>query len=537
MSSSQPATAHVVALLEAYHADALAPAEATLVEQHLRDCSACQQQSEQIALYQLIRTASAPTVGPELRDGLYARIAAVSAPAQQEHGRTLQRTRRAFAAQLNHPGGERRAQGWLSGAAAVATVALLVSVFWALPYLNGRGVRGGVSSVVSSPIATVPAACPASATSATIPKDAFLTDLALTSPTEGWAVGSIVNLQDNSTQGVILRFHQCHWTPVALNLPNVGLTNISMDSPTDGWAVGNYAVTNAPFLLHYNNGAWKEAPLPSGLPSELAVAQSFFAQGRAGAPGDVWITAFTQKQKTSQGLVSPMLLLHPDNGNWATVTSPLPIIYTVAPVGPNDLWIVGGTSTTTNSADTYRFAHYHAGQWSVVKQPAGAELTTLHAISPTDVWASGSIPNVRSTDATTTLPVVAHYDGVSWQVAPQAIPPSAGAGVMSYALGDGEGWAERTSFYFPNGPQAGSATEALSSVWSESGGQWQALPWPYNDLHAMSAWTPVSSGEVWTLASHDVEFLTPDGSGGYSGSGYLKNVLLHYADGAWTRYG
>src|SRR6185312_12169737 len=111
---------------------------------------------------------------------------------------------------------------------------------------------------------------------------------------------------------------------------------------------------------------------------------------------------------------------------WTQVACPLLMLYNVAPVAPDDLWLVGGTSDDVESADTYRFAHYHDGQWSVMRQPAGAELRTLHAVSPTDIWASGSIPNARSGDATTSLPVVAHYDGASWQVAPQAIPPGAG---------------------------------------------------------------------------------------------------------------
>jgi hypothetical protein len=135
------------------------------------------------------------------------------------------------------------------------------------------------------------------------------------------------------------------------------------------------------------------------------------------------------------------------------------------------------------------------------------------------------------------LPIVAHYDGASWQVASQAVPPGAGVGVMSYELGDGEGWAERTSSLYPNGPQAGPPTEAVSAVWSESGGQWRSAPWPYKDLNPVWAWAPVSSGEFWALASYPVEIRTPDGSGGYSGVGFSRSVLLHYADGAWSRYG
>lgn len=533
MSSSQPTTAHVAALLEAYHAGALDSAEAAQVERHLSACAACQEQSEQIALYQIIRAAPAPTVGPELRDGLYARIAAASAPALEHRRASLRHARRPLASRMAHPGGGHAAPGWLSGAVALVVVALLASMFWALPRLSMRNLHGGASSIApASPIPSVAAACPASATSATIPKDTYLADIALTGPTEGWAVGGIINTQAVTTEGIILRFHQCHWASIALSLPNIGLTNISMDSATDGWAVGSHADTNEPILLHYTHGSWSQA-LMAPLPSGLLVAESYFAQVRAAGPDNIWITAFTPK--TSQGQTSPMLLLHLVNGAWESVASPLPILYTVAPVGPNDLWIVGGTSTTSASADTYRFAHYQNGQWSVMRQPAGAELTTLHAISPSDIWASGYIPNLTSQDPTISLPIVAHYDGASWQIAPQAVPPGAGAGVMSYALGDGAGWAERTSSLTPTAHQ--SSTFVVSAVWSESSGQWSSAPWPYKDLNSVWAWAPVSSVEFWALASYPVEVLTPDGSGSYSGLGFSRGVLLHYADGAWSRYG
>ncbi|HEX2348822.1 MAG TPA: zf-HC2 domain-containing protein, partial [Ktedonobacterales bacterium] len=461
MSGSPSATAHVEPLLAAHHAGALSPADAAQVERHLRGCAACRKRSEQIAIDQIIRAAPAPTVGPELRQRLYARIAAVNSEASETDARaSLRDARRVESRPLIRSHGPRVAQrGWLSGVAAVLLVALLVGVFWTLPHIRRQAAPAATATVAISPPIVGPVACAPGATSINLPANTVLSDMALTSPTDGWAVGGTMSDQGYMTQGVIMRFSKCKWSPVAFDLKGMGLSQIAMDSPTDGWATGDSTDSNDPVLFHLSDGVWKQAPLPD----ELQVANSYIAQMRAFAPGNVWLTAFTPK--TSQGQMSPMLLLHLMNGQWSTVICPLPILYAVAPVGPEELWLAGETATTTDQASHFRFAHFKDGQWSVMLQPEGAELTTLRATSPTDVWASGYIPAAQSAGFFV-RPVVAHYDGSGWQAAPQAIPPNAGADVMTYALGDGEGWAELvTTHESAQGPPRA----AISTLWRETG--------------------------------------------------------------------
>ncbi|HET9110806.1 MAG TPA: zf-HC2 domain-containing protein [Ktedonobacterales bacterium] len=534
MSRSHPVdTAHVVPLLESYHAGALTPEEEADVSRHLRACAVCRGVSEDIALYQIIRAAPAPTVGPELRQRVYARIAAASAAdsamSTRTSGKVRQRERRADITSLEHPRGAHARGGWLSGAAAVALVAVVVGVFLLLPYVRGRGYGLGQHAIASPTTSTAPSivgdsACPPKDISVKLPAHALIMDMALTSATSGWAVGDIMNSADVPSQGLIMRFSQCHWAPIAFDMPSIGLSAISMDSPSDGWAIGNYTDSNSSALLHYSDGAWKVVLLPD----DPVIQQSSFETLRMRAPGDGWITAFTPK--TPDGQTNPMLLLHLTGESLTPVTSPVAYLYDLAPVGPNDLWAIGQTADATggDQPDTYRFAHYHDGRWSVTNQPVGAELTTLHATSPTDIWANGYIPN--STNPAASVPVVAHYDGTEWQMAPQSVP----AGAIGIPLGNDVGWAYRSSHQFStNGP----AQSAVAAVWSETGGQWQSLPWPYKDIHTVRVWAPVSDHEFWVIGSYQVWTNIPNSSGGYSGSGSEYTVLLHYANGVWTRYG
>jgi hypothetical protein len=245
---------------------------------------------------------------------------------------------------------------------------------------------------------------------------------------------------------------------------------------------------------------------------------------QAFGPGEVWMTAFIRK--TATGQMSPMLLMHLANGVWTSVASPFPAIYDIAPVGANDLWIIGQHDTPQGGAAPVWFAHYHNGGWDAVQQ-SPAQVFTLHAISPTDIWASGASAAVE------------HYDGSAWRDAPQAVPPvNDTSQLYTYALGDGQGWAQQSATSTPS--TSGPPDTYISTVWRETGSHWQDLNLPYKDLTVIQAWTPVSDSEVWAIGGYQVTVPLPTrpGSSGVSSSlGYEQPVLLHYADGAWTRYG
>lgn len=512
---------HVGPLLEAFHAGTLRAMEAEQVARHLRACAACREQSDAIALYQLIRAAPAPTAGPELRERVYARIAAESAPDTRSRamGQAALRERhdQPGAVVPAHARADRPSRGWLSGAVAVVIVVLLASVFWALPRL-----KSGAGNSSATPAPVTRACPPGSATS--LPTNGYINDIAMTSASEGWAVGGIVNSHGITSRALLLRFSDCHLVPYTLALPDVALESISMGSPTEGWAIGNNESTIMPVLLHYSAGVWKQVALPKQAPAE-----GRFNEVRMRSADEGWI--IMNGVKDSHGLLR-FGLLHDANGVWSAVACPLSGISDVAPVGPNDVWITGADKTG-------KFAHYHNGRWTVMAYPAGAGFNSLYVVSPTDIWASG-INLAKTPDV---FPLVAHYDGATWQMAPQAVPPSAGAGEQILTLGDGTGWAFHTTVTHHNtAPNFWPDTPLVTGISRETGGEWQAIDWPYNDVARVSAFAPASDGDVWVVGAVGKDVIwgvAPNGSGGYSSGGGFEghSVLLHYANGVWTRYG
>jgi hypothetical protein len=88
--------------------------------------------------------------------------------------------------------------------------------------------------------------------------------IAMTSATEGWAVGIRVHRiipgsgeggpgpASYDTESFVLRYHDDQWTEV--RVPDVcGITGIALSGPEDGWAVG------AGGALRLHNGAWSVA--------------------------------------------------------------------------------------------------------------------------------------------------------------------------------------------------------------------------------------------------------------------------------------
>jgi hypothetical protein len=81
------------------------------------------------------------------------------------------------------------------------------------------------------------------------PGPGLLRGVSMTSATDGWAVGG------DSGRADIHRFSDGRWQQVD-SPTDAPLWAIAMDSPSDGWAVG------AGVILHYTGGAWRVIPGP-----------------------------------------------------------------------------------------------------------------------------------------------------------------------------------------------------------------------------------------------------------------------------------
>jgi hypothetical protein len=553
-----PVCARVSAQLPALHAGTLDVAATQAALDHVAGCRECAARFERVLtdVYRLIREVPSTPRDLGLRATLYARIAADRSGHREqrtEHaeGETAPMTSRDDAvgdvntddtadteaatagtnrstpapATMSQPpvrtDSGRRLSRWLTSVAAVLVVALMAATL--LTHLWGQRPLGRATATATATAPTVVPTgtsggtqvaqvgpCTPKQTTVNLPDRATIFDLTMTSPTEGWLVGAIFNTDFKTTQaGMILHLSHCQWQPVSDPLPNAFLDSISMLSPTEGWVTG-YTQSGDNYLLHFTHGHWQQVTAPY-----QATDGSYFGGIKMLSPDEGWLVV---NSKSSFQPPIWSLLLHYQHGTWSQVTVPIPTVYDFAPIGPDELWIIGNSSTLNRQDST--LAHYRAGQWTTTPAPGHVLLYVLRLLSPTDGYAVGWQPQpTNSTRSSPPPAAVLQFDGTAWK------PIQTGADVAAQSVvvfDHRDGWA------FVQPPSSANLPNAvIGTAQHEVGGHWQTVPWPFSDVIAIGTVVRVSPGEYWASALHQAP--------PYS-SGDFRWGLLHYVDGMWTAY-
>jgi hypothetical protein len=452
----------------------------------------------------LIRAAPAPAARPALRSRLYAGI--VTQTARREvRAPVPERSEHPVHMPTSNPPA-RRLAAWLTSAAAVIVVALLAGILLTA-HQPGTPASTPTSQQTASPNASQPRAssCAPAQITASVPAGAYLMDLSMVSPDEGWAVGGVVGTVGGWGGSVLLHYHNCQWTPVGPSY-DAALLSISMDSSSDGWAVGGASDgTIQKLALHYTNGRWQQVTLP-----DAADTTTVYQAVRMLSPTEGWITV-THSKDAQGNLRNTLLHLH--GGTWTALKAPFAIITAVAPVGPDDAWMAG---YLTDGQQGPVVGHYQAGHWTTTALPAGFQPSTLRMLSPTDGWLSGSFAAASNWEGDQHAAAL-HYDGSEWQLTTTGLDSHAQF-VDYFAQSDALAFTVETL------PQPQQSTLAIKTVQIESGGRWQTTGWRFQDIGWMRYLNQVAPSEYWAVGTL---------GGEYSGS----TVLLYYADGAWHRYG
>lgn len=525
-------------LLEAYYHHALEPDAARAVTEHVAGCIACSAALERFAATdRLIADAPMPAPGPELRQRLAARIATArthrsdrspglvsSMPIERtaavqelndKDAHTQRGTGKGIPARAGK--GVQRMRVLLGTVAAALVVALLAGVLLArTPGRTNQIVTG--HHVFSS----ARGACAPGDIKVHLPANSEIGPLAMVSPNEGWAIGSIVNSTNFApVQALMLHYAHCAWTPVSISYPNAELSSISMGSVNDGWAVGNVN-GNTPLALHYTHGTWTRETLPGEIELD---GHGIYSAVHMLSSTEGWIVI--NRAKDSHGLLTNGLL-HFFNGHWSAVDAPLPVIEAVLPVATNEAWIAGSASNAQESPVLY---HYQAGTWSKATLPSGVLIDQLRMVSPNDIWTSGRMlpPNSLIDQKEAVL----HYDGTAWT---RVRLGSAEQAQIVEALSADEGWAFTLKSTQKQPCQPG-ADYFIDKVQFGGGAIWQTVPWQFKDLSGISNLERVAPDEYWAIGYSSKEKLTPTGNGGCSGVGYSVPVLLYFASGMWHQYG
>lgn len=523
------AIAALLPLLDAPDTDAAASAEARA---HLDGCAYCQAQR---AAYRQLEVAARRYLGPpavprytteELMSDILREAPAVSPAAEPV---PLHFTPTPVPTALREPGRPRR---FLSGLASLAAV--LVVIIMAVVLFTGHTPHTGSTSGLSWTAS-----------------QSGLNDVAMVSPTEGWAIGSTTtcyvydaNLETHYSNGdcthidsFLMHYHQGVWSRVALSIPGQ-LQSISMDSATDGWAVGVAGAPERAILVHYDGQSWQE--IPNSLNMDLTRVQMLSAT-------DGWAVGMGGSEPGAP-------LLHYDGQSWAVQPWPANPIESKGGIFINDLEMLSPTEgwaagwfiplNTDGTKQEALILHYTGGQWTVSGTFEG-NLASIAMVSPTEGWAVGAqdVPEpalndngtpqtvwVNGTPQTTMdepKPLALHYTNGVWQpVAVSFGGKDQGLAMQVFLSSTTEGW------------MIGPPPDMLLHY---NGKAWQPahLPAPTikNTSLNLLRLDMLSAGEGWAVGAQEADrgcMVAPPPDGGVEVCS--TPLLLHYQHNAWTIY-
>ena len=245
-----------------------------------------------------------------------------------------------------------------------------------------------------------------------------LTDVAVLSPADAWAVGGSVAAQAPAGLPVIVLPSGpapgygyslvAHWDGAAwrkVAVPDVGpLAAVAACARNDVWAIPYGYVTGR--ALHWDGSNWQVVSLPT--PSRADVSAVELHDIVALAPDDVWIVGMCWLRHRPPS-VRPVVL-HWDGEAWTSVAVPLPrarvaaSLSSVSGSGADDVWAVGTWGATPYRGGVPTLVeHWDGSAWRRIPSPHGVldGLKTVAVRTSTDVWAAFTHGLI-------------HWDGASW---------------------------------------------------------------------------------------------------------------------------
>lgn len=250
----------------------------------------------------------------------------------------------------------------------------------------------------------------------------YLTGIAMVSASDGWITG----YNDYYTgSAFLLHFQHGAWVrmPFPLSLPSpqhAYPTGIVMRSANDGWITGYTGAsstggTDAPFLLHFTGGAWREAPPPSGVNTITALSMVSDTSGWALGAVNTTVSPETH-------------ILRYENGQWTTDLVVPGTVTSLSMDSGSDGWAAGGNLGAT-------LLHYTGGSWVRVTPFSAREVTFITSVAmqtPDTGWATGvyqAPENCSECGGSPGQVVTLRYAGGTWRTIP---PPSAPAIELRY---------------------------------------------------------------------------------------------------------
>jgi hypothetical protein len=378
-----------------------------------------------------------------------------------------------------------------------------------------------------------------------------LRGVAARAPNDVWAVG----VQGSS--GTLAM----HWDGTAWSVVNTpdptsinALNAVTIAAPADVWAVGTTTDPQAggfdTLIEHWDGTAWVVAASADPVP-----AFSYLYGVAAVSAADVWTVGNDADLTLIEHYGGACATATATSTPTATATSTCEPIWRIEPNGTgrdgdlvslavlsaDDIWAVGDVYTA--NMQTALIEHWDGSMWTGVAGPdlgpAGGTLSSIAAVSPTNLWAVGTY----APHGTPSQSLVLHWDGTAWSIVPSPSP----GGHVNYltgvsATGPTDAWA--VGAYFDDSLPGGYHTLTLhwnGTTWTEipspNPGTWNNILYGVNARAANDAWAVGTAespgiglsfhwdGSTWTQM--------PSPNPGYNGN-TLNAVLARTTADAWS---
>jgi hypothetical protein len=211
-------------------------------------------------------------------------------------------------------------------------------------------------------------------------------------PDRAWAVGADAVGRQAPGFPLMLRWDGTAWQ--RQSLPGVGwqgeLLSIAATSPTAGWAVGRDAAGGAR-LLRFDGSAWSESRPPRGVVLTKVVA----------GDGETWLIGSRDGAQA---------LLRWDGRGWRDLPVPPGAVFGLHILAADDVWAAGATNAGA------AVSHWDGQAWqqTIVDGYPRSTVSSVLAVSRTEVWAGGTAGFIGGPVGRPIPPLLVRWDGQAW---------------------------------------------------------------------------------------------------------------------------
>jgi hypothetical protein len=289
---------------------------------------------------------------------------------------------------------------------------------------------------------------------------------------------------------------------------DVQLEGVSAESAADAWAVGNSSGDpQQGVILHWDGQSLSQMPSPA--PGQLLGVS-------ADSPTDAWAVG---SYAVPRAHVVRTVVIHWDGAAWSTVQGPNPASFfdeldSVHAISPTDVWALGYSIASPGGRHQLLVVHWNGTQWSQIGVPAVVAkhilLTGFTAFDPISATSALSLaPGViRVGHGVIKSDRIVSWNGRKWSRTPRLFGAAlAGVGAAS----DSDAWAVGyTCAGLARFHRRCPPFRAQTLHWN--GRHWRYVPNPGLEDSRLFNVTARSSSDVWAVGRHcapaDVAFRT-----------------------------